>query len=56
MSFHQCGGNIGDNINIPLPTWVLKAGEVNPNIFFTNKDGRWNKKFLTFGLVEKSVV
>jgi hypothetical protein len=23
MSFHACGGNIGDNINIPLPQWVL---------------------------------
>jgi hypothetical protein len=23
MSFHACGGNVGDNINIPLPQWVL---------------------------------
>lgn len=22
MSFHQCGGNVGDNCNIPLPGWI----------------------------------
>ena len=29
MSFHACGGNIGDSVNIPLPTWVT---ELEPNI------------------------
>ena len=24
MSFHQCGGNVGDTVNFPLP--VLKLG------------------------------
>lgn len=22
MSFHQCGGNVGDNCNIPIPGWI----------------------------------
>jgi hypothetical protein len=22
MSFHQCGGNVGDNCNIPIPAWI----------------------------------
>jgi hypothetical protein len=22
MSFHQCGGNVGDNCNVPVPSWV----------------------------------
>ncbi len=22
MSFHQCGGNVGDNVNIPIPSWI----------------------------------
>lgn len=22
MSFHQCGGNVGDNFNAPLPNWL----------------------------------
>lgn len=56
MSFHQCGGNIGDNINIPLPMWVLNIGEANPNIFFTNKDGRRNRECLTFGVDDKPVL
>jgi hypothetical protein len=24
LSFHQCGGNVGDTENIPLPSWVWK--------------------------------
>jgi hypothetical protein len=22
MSFHQCGGNVGDSCNIPIPGWI----------------------------------
>ena len=22
LSFHQCGGNVGDNCNIPIPSWL----------------------------------
>lgn len=22
MSFHQCGGNVGDDCNIPIPSWI----------------------------------
>lgn len=25
MSFHACGGNVGDNAQIPLPRWVLQV-------------------------------
>jgi len=25
LSFHACGGNVGDSAQIPLPRWVLKA-------------------------------
>lgn len=24
MSFHKCGGNVGDDCNIPLPSWAHK--------------------------------
>lgn len=33
MSFHACGGNVGDNACIPLPSWVLRVsggGELEP--------------------------
>ncbi|CAN5309299.1 hypothetical protein BH11CYA1_BH11CYA1_45950 [soil metagenome] len=22
LSFHQCGGNVGDNVSVPLPAWI----------------------------------
>jgi beta-amylase len=25
LSFHACGGNVGDYASIPLPPWVLKV-------------------------------
>lgn len=50
MSFHQCGGNVGDAVNIPIPKWVLQIGEGDPDIFFTNKDGNRNQEYLTIGV------
>lgn len=50
MSFHQCGGNVGDIVNIPLPHWVLELGETNPDIFYTNRTGNRNKEYLTIGV------
>src|SRR5690606_26152865 len=26
LSFHQCGGNVGDDCNVPLPAWIWKLG------------------------------
>jgi beta-amylase len=50
MSFHQCGGNIGDNINIPIPKWVREIGESDPDIFYTNRKGTRNKECLSLGV------
>nr|XP_048328173.1 beta-amylase [Ziziphus jujuba var. spinosa] len=50
MSFHQCGGNVGDAVYIPLPQWVLDIGESNPDIFYTNRKGNRNKEYLTLGV------
>lgn len=27
MSFHQCGGNVGDDCNIPIPKWVWEKSK-----------------------------
>lgn len=27
VSLHACGGNVGDTVNVPLPAWVLEAGD-----------------------------
>ena len=41
MSFHQCGGNVGDNVHIPLPRWVLAAaGRLGRDrVFYTDRAG-----------------
>jgi len=33
MSFHECGGNVGDDVCIPLPRWLTEIGRSNPDIF-----------------------
>lgn len=50
MSFHQCGGNIGDVVIIPIPQWVRDVGEANPDIFYTNRTGNRNIEYLTIGV------
>ncbi|XP_041005431.1 beta-amylase-like [Juglans microcarpa x Juglans regia] len=50
MSFHQCGGNIGDIVHIPLPQWVLDIGESDPDIFYTNRTGNRNMEYLSLGV------
>lgn len=53
MSFHQCGGNVGDAIYIPIPKWVREIGESDPDIFYTNRMGIRNKEYLTIGVDNK---
>lgn len=49
MSFHAAGGNVGDTCKIPLPKWVLAAGERNPDVFYTDKAGVRNRECLSLG-------
>ncbi|KAK4399267.1 Beta-amylase 7 [Sesamum angolense] len=56
MSFHECGGNVGDDVHIPLPQWVLEIGSENPDIFFTDKEGRRNQECLSWGIDNERVL
>lgn len=56
MSFHQCGGNVGDDVYIPLPKWVLSIAQENPDVFFTNQAGVRNPESLTFGIDDEPVL
>lgn len=52
MSFHACGGNVGDVAQIPLPDWVLQAGQQDPDLFFTDRPresglGQRNKEYIS---------
>ncbi|CAK8985774.1 unnamed protein product [Durusdinium trenchii] len=38
MSFHQCGGNVGDTVNFPLPAWCLEKAK-SSGLLYKSKDG-----------------
>ncbi|KAJ4728287.1 Beta-amylase [Melia azedarach] len=56
MSFHECGGNVGDDVYIPLPQWVIEIGQSNPDIYFTDREGRRNTECLTWGIDKERVL
>ncbi|CAM8929961.1 unnamed protein product [Rhodiola kirilowii] len=49
MSFHQCGGNVGDSCTIPLPKWVTEEIEKDPDLAYTDQWGRRNHEYLSLG-------
>ncbi|KAL6883223.1 hypothetical protein ACP4OV_010637 [Aristida adscensionis] len=49
MSFHQCGGNVGDSVSIPLPRWALEEMERDPDLCFTDQWGRRNLEYVSLG-------
>ncbi|CAJ1928793.1 unnamed protein product [Sphenostylis stenocarpa] len=49
MSFHQCGGNVGDSCSIPLPPWVLDEINKNPELVYTDRSGRRNPEYISLG-------
>ena len=44
MSFHQCGGNVGDACDIPLPQWVLASSD---DIFYEDQDGHVDHEYIS---------
>lgn len=56
MSFHECGGNVGDDVCIPLPHWVAETGRSNPDIYFTDREGRRNPECLSWGTDRERVL
>ncbi|KAJ6794586.1 beta-amylase [Iris pallida] len=49
MSFHRCGGNVGDSVTIPLPKWALEEMEEDPDLAYTDQWGRRNHEYLSLG-------
>jgi beta-amylase len=49
MSFHQCGGNVGDSCSIPLPPWALEEISKNPDLVYTDRSGRRNPEYISLG-------
>ncbi|KAI3469887.1 hypothetical protein Pfo_026550 [Paulownia fortunei] len=49
MSFHQCGGNVGDSCTIPLPKSVVEEIDKDPDLAYTDQWGRRNYEYLSLG-------
>ncbi|KAL8479753.1 hypothetical protein ACS0TY_026618 [Phlomoides rotata] len=49
MSFHQCGGNVGDSCTIPLPKWALEEINKDPDLAYTDQWGRRNHEYISLG-------
>lgn len=49
MSFHQCGGNVGDSCTIPLPKWVVEEIDKDPDLAYTDQWGRRNYEYVSLG-------
>ncbi|XP_010550849.1 PREDICTED: beta-amylase 1, chloroplastic [Tarenaya hassleriana] len=49
MSFHQCGGNVGDSCTIPLPKWVVEEIEKDQDLAYTDQWGRRNYEYISLG-------
>jgi beta-amylase len=52
LSFHQCGGNVGDTVNVNVPTWVWadvakRMGSTNPDAAkYVSEHGNVNSEFV----------
>ncbi|KAH9330101.1 hypothetical protein KI387_002209, partial [Taxus chinensis] len=49
LSFHQCGGHSGDSCWIPLPAWVSEEIAKNPDLAYTDREGRRNSECISLG-------
>ncbi|HEY9787504.1 MAG TPA: family 14 glycosylhydrolase [Candidatus Obscuribacterales bacterium] len=54
LSFHQAGGNVGDNTYIPVPAWVwnkmaMRLGSSNPDAAkFVSEQGNASHEYISF--------
>mmetsp|Transcript_16713 Transcript_16713/g.27925 ORF Transcript_16713/g.27925 Transcript_16713/m.27925 type:complete len:450 (+) Transcript_16713:51-1400(+) len=53
MSFHQCGGNVGDTCDIPLPSWVLDSSQ---DIFYQDQHGNIDREVISLFADTENVV
>ncbi|XP_043724485.1 beta-amylase 1, chloroplastic-like [Telopea speciosissima] len=49
MSFHQCGGNVGDSVTIPLPKWVVEEINKDQDLAYTDQWGKRNYEYVSLG-------
>lgn len=48
LSFHQCGGNVGDNYNIPIPKWIWTKYSENSNLLkYKSEQGNYSEEVVS---------
>lgn len=52
MSFHACGGNIGDDVNIPIPKWVTDLEFQVPELFYRDQRGDPSREYISLSCDE----
>jgi beta-amylase len=45
FSFHQCGGNVGDNCNFPIPSWVWSLG-TQDQMQYKSESGYYDNEYV----------
>lgn len=55
MSFHACGGNVGDSVNIPLPNWVKSIGE-EKDLFYKDAHDNPSIEYLSWAVDQRPVL
>jgi len=48
LSTHACGGNVGDNVNIPLPDWVWAKRKNGALVQFVSEAGNANSDYVSY--------
>ena len=54
MSFHKCGGNVGDTVTVEIPSFVRSAGSSN-DAFFKDPEGNTNNEYISFAADEQAI-
>ncbi len=48
FSFHQCGGNVGDSCDIPIPHWIWKmlGGDKSYRLMYLSEQGKYCREVI----------
>eukprot|EP00048_Salpingoeca_helianthica_P010065 m.143837 g.143837 ORF g.143837 m.143837 type:complete len:483 (-) comp14996_c0_seq6:192-1640(-) len=55
MSFHRCGGNVGDTCDIPVPAWVQAAAQQQPAMWYTDREGNADTEYVSLFADEQAL-
>ncbi len=55
LSFHKCGGNVGDSCNIPLPSFVLDSGK-SSDIWYEDQHHNRDDEYISLFADDAAVI